>query len=115
MNYKRFALALACATLVSALAGLNVQAQCPTSVLASGLKAPVKIIFAQRDELLVAESGNGPNTGRVSVITLRDGQRRTLLDGLPSGFSVPNNDPSGPSGWSCAAARCLSRLGWGMR
>ena len=115
MNHKRLTLVLACATLVSALAGLNVQAQCPTSVLTTGLKAPAKIIFANRDELLVAESGNGPNTGRISVITLSKGRRTTLLDGLPAGFSPPNNDPSGPSGLSCGATLCLSRLGWVMR
>jgi hypothetical protein len=113
MNYKRFTLALACATLVSALAGLNVQAQCPTSVLASGLKAPVKIILAQKVELLVAESGNGPNTGRISVITLPDGHRRTLLDGLPSGFSAPNNDPSGPSGLAMRGRTLFVSIGLG--
>jgi hypothetical protein len=48
--------------------------------------------------MLVAESGNGPNTGRISIISLRDSHRRTLIDALPSGFSPPNGDPSGPSG-----------------
>jgi len=44
----------------------------------------------------VAEAGSGPNTGRISIIDA-SGNRRTLIDGLPSGFAPPNLDPSGPS------------------
>ena len=46
---------------------------------------------------MVAEAGNGPNTGRISILDL-SGNRRTLIDGLPSGLAPPNSDPSGPSG-----------------
>lgn len=67
------------------------------SVFASGLIAPTKLILTPAGNLLVAEAGNGPNTGRISIID-PNGNRRTLLDGQPSGFSPPNNDPSGPSG-----------------
>jgi len=74
----------------------SAQTATPT-VLASGLKAPSKIIVSPKGNLLVAEQGNGANTGRVSILDL-SGNRRTLLDGLPSGFSPPNGEPSGPSG-----------------
>ncbi len=77
------------------LAGADVRAQ--TTVFATGLKAPHKIILTPRGNLIVAEAGEGPNTGRVSIVD-RAGNRRTLLDGLPSGLAAPNNDPSGPSG-----------------
>jgi glucose/arabinose dehydrogenase len=63
-----------------------------TSVFASGLKAPVKSILTPKGNLLVAEAGNGPNTGRISIID-GNGNRRTLIDGLPSGLAPPNLDP----------------------
>jgi hypothetical protein len=76
---------------------VNVRAQtATTSVFASGLSAPVKSILTPRGNLLVAEAGSGPNTGRISIID-PGGNRRTLIDGLPSGFAPPNMDPSGPS------------------
>jgi len=65
-------------------------------VFASGLRTPVKSIITPRGNLLVAEAGNGPNTGRISIIDT-SGNRRTLIDGLPSGFAPPNLDPSGPA------------------
>ena len=49
------AAALAC-TLLAAAQG---RAQSPTSALAGGLKAPNKVIVADRDYLLVAEDGDG--------------------------------------------------------
>jgi hypothetical protein len=46
---------------------------------------------------LVAESGTAaPNTGRISIVDL-DGNRRTLVSGLPSGISDVGT-PNGPSG-----------------
>jgi hypothetical protein len=68
-----------------------------TSVFATGLRAPVKIIITPKGNLLVGEAGSGPNTGRISIID-PSGNRRTLIDGLPSGLAPPNNDPSGPAG-----------------
>jgi len=82
--------------LVFMLAGVDVRAQ-STSVFATGLKAPTKIILSQNGNLLVTEAGDGPNTGRVSIVD-RGGNRRTVIDGLPSGLAAPNNDPSGPAG-----------------
>jgi hypothetical protein len=95
---KRHLLLATLTTLTLMLAGMNVKAQtATTSVFATGLRAPSKIIVSPKGNLLVAESGNGPNTGRISILDL-SGNRRTLLDGLPSGFAPPNNDSSGPSG-----------------
>ncbi len=72
-------------------------AQCPVPNLVGGLRSPTKIIFSTQGDLLVTEAGNGVNNGRISIVDPDTGNRRTLLDGLPSGFAPPNNDPSGPS------------------
>jgi hypothetical protein len=80
------------------LSTISAQAQCPATVLTSGLRAPVKLILAPRGDLVVAETGNGPNSGRISIVNAYSGHRKTLLDGLPSGFAQPNGDSSGPSG-----------------
>ena len=88
----------AIAVTVFLLATVAANAQCPASVVTNGLKAPTKITFSPLGNLLVAEQGDGPNTGRISIIDKISGARRTLIDGLPAGFSAPNNDPSGPSG-----------------
>ncbi len=86
----------------AALAGLtclprDASAQCPAPVLISGLQGPLGITLSKQDRLIVAESGTPtPNTGRLSIVEL-NGNRRTLLGGLPSGISV-EGAPSGPSG-----------------
>lgn len=69
-------------------------------VLTSGLLAPTKIIFSPGGDLLVAEAGNANNSGRVSLIDRASGERRTLIGGLPSGFTSAEGapSPSGPSG-----------------
>jgi len=66
--------------------------------VASGLHAPTKLVLSKLGNLIVAEAGMGPNTGRLSLVDPATGNRRTLLDGLPAGFAAPNHDPSGPSG-----------------
>ncbi len=76
----------------------NARAQCPAPELTSGLEGPIGIILSKQDNLIVSESGTPtPNTGRISIVSLT-GTRRTLLDGLPSGFSAEGGEPSGPSG-----------------
>jgi hypothetical protein len=91
-------LALAAAALLL-FADIKVTAQsATTSVFATGLKAPTKIIVSPKGNLLVGEAGSGPNSGRISIIDATTGNRRTLVDGLPSGFAPPEGDPSGPSG-----------------
>jgi hypothetical protein len=67
------------------------------TVFASGLKAPTKSIVSPKGNLLVAEQGNGANTGRISIFDF-NGNRRTLLDGLPSAIAPPEGAPSGPAG-----------------
>src|SRR5690348_2655370 len=64
------------------------------TVLATGLQNPIKIVLSARGNLLVAENGTTANSGRISIVD-RSGKRRTLIDGLPSGLSSPNNDPDG--------------------
>lgn len=76
------------------LAGIDAFAQCSTTV-AAGLRAPVKSVLSPGGSLIVAEAGNGPNTGRISIIDA-SGTRRTLIDALPSGISPEGI--SGPSG-----------------
>ena len=72
------------------LASSLADAQCPVSVLTTGLNAPSKIIFTTSGNLLVAEQGNGVNTGRISIVDKDSGIRRTLIAGLPSAFAPPN-------------------------
>src|SRR5437762_31884 len=64
---------------------LRAQAPCPgVSTFATGLVAPSKIIQTPRGNFIVAEAGpQVVNHGRVSIVD-RQGNRRTLLDGLPS-------------------------------
>jgi hypothetical protein len=86
--------------LVSAAILLTVgqaSAQCPATELTSGLRLPLSITQSNQENLLVSESGTRtPNMGRISIIDLT-GNRRTLVDGLPSGINDVN-EISGPSG-----------------
>lgn len=97
MNQHRFARLLASAFVVCALSGSNLFAQCPVTTVTGGLLAPTKII-ASAGDLLVAESGFGPNMGRITALNPQTGEQHPLIGGLPSGITPPNNDPSGPSG-----------------
>lgn len=84
--------------LLPLLFSVTMQSQTNPTVV-TGLRAPQKIIHVpQRKFFLVSEAGiaTTPNSGRVSIIT-GEGNRVTLIDGLPSGAAPPNNDPSGPS------------------
>jgi hypothetical protein len=79
------------------LAAANATPQCPVTELTSGLHLPLGITQSNQGNLLVSESGTRtPNSGRISIIDL-GGNRRTLLDGLPSGLNDVN-EPSGPAG-----------------
>ena len=68
--------------LVLAAAAAPVTAQ-TVQVHVAGLKAPAKLLALPAGELLVAEAGEGPNTGRISFVD-RDARRFTVVDGLPS-------------------------------
>jgi hypothetical protein len=90
---KGFSLAMVIATVM--LAGIKVMAQCPQ--LASGLQVPLGITQSERGNLFVSETGTlAPNTGRISIVDLA-GNRRTLLDGLPSGIADVG-EIAGPAG-----------------
>ena len=88
---------LVASLLLSAVVPSTTSAQPLPRVVASGLLAPGKLLALPHGPILVAENGNGPNTGRVSMLD-RDGRRSTLIEGLPSGLAAPENDPSGVSG-----------------
>lgn len=73
------------------------------TTFAQDLQAPTKIVLTAAGNLLVSEgcavTEDGtilPNTGRVSRLN-RQGDRYTLLEGLPSGPSGPSADPLGPT------------------
>lgn len=82
-----------------AIAGSEAGAQerCEGTELTSGLQLPVAITQTNLGNLLVSESGTMvPNTGRISIVDLA-GNRRPLLEGLPSGLSDVG-EPAGPAG-----------------
>src|ERR1051325_4785889 len=71
---------VAAAAAACALAASGARAQ-SASVFAGGLKAPSKIVLTPRGNLIVAEGGDGPNKGRLSLIDRKTRARRTLPDG----------------------------------
>ncbi|MEP7118519.1 MAG: ScyD/ScyE family protein [Acidobacteriota bacterium] len=77
----------------------------------SGLLAPAKLLALPNGELLVAEGGNGPNTGRISFID-RDARRFTVIDGLPSAIFL-GRDAGGPSGLLLGDRRLYVAIGAG--
>ena len=110
---KKFSLLITLSALTLLLISQDASAQAiPTSVFVTGLRAPVKIITSPQGNLLVAEAGNGPNSGRISIVDL-NGNRRTLLDGLPAGFAPPNNDSGGPSGLAMRGRTLYVTIGGG--
>ena len=96
--------------LVFAFTSRDARAQAVSSVFAAGLKGPSKIIITPRGTLVVAESGTGHNDGRISVID-QSGNRRTLIDGLPSVTSVEGN--SGPTGLALRGRTLYVAIGQG--
>jgi hypothetical protein len=86
---------LAVAASIVLLAGAKANGQCLE--LTSGLQLPLGITQSNQGNLLVGESGtSSPNTGRISIVDL-NGNRRTLVDGLPSGRNDVD-DPSSAAG-----------------
>src|SRR5215217_280487 len=66
-------------------------------VVVSGLLRPAKLIQTPLGNLLVAEVGTAVNnSSRISIVD-EDGNRRTLIDGLPSAINAVNT-PTGASG-----------------
>ena len=97
-NPRKYSTILSVAAFACALvAAAPAWAQCPVTELISGLEGPLGMTISNKNNLIVAESGTtAPNSGRISIVDL-NGNRRTLLSGLPSGIST-QGEPSGPSG-----------------
>lgn len=110
MKVNRLSLYLA-AALACALLSLGARAQ-SVSVFTGGLKGPTKVVITNKGNLLVAESGDAPNAGRLSVIDRQTRQRRTFLDGLPAGPS-PEGGISGPSGLAVQGRTVYVAIGAG--
>lgn len=68
-----------------------------TSVFATGLNNPSKLIAVPSGGLLVTEVGAPPNSGRISYVG-PGGRVQPLLDGLPSGAAAPDGTLDGPNG-----------------
>lgn len=90
---------VAIAAAAGAFSASAVRAQCPVAQIGSGLQGPLGITISEKGNLLVSEKGTPtPNSGRISIID-PSGNRRTLIDGLPSGINFEGNmDPSGVGG-----------------
>jgi len=87
------ALAFAAATVL--LADAHANAQC--TQVTSGLRAPLGTVLTNQENLLVSETGTPAlHSGRISIVD-PSGNRRTLLDGLPSAINDVG-EPSGPAG-----------------
>jgi hypothetical protein len=86
----------------------------PATVIATGLQAPMKVRLTPVGNLLVLEGGTGPNTGRISILS-RDGTRRTLVDGLPSGINLDGGQPApiGPTGVEISSDTLYVTIGSG--
>ncbi len=104
------AMALALAVSAALPTAARAQAQC-TTVL-SGLRLPVGTALTDHGHLLVAESGDGtPNSGRISIVD-RSGNRRTLIDGMPSA-PADVGTPSGPNGMLMQGRALFVTMGTG--
>lgn len=74
---------------------VTVSAQCSDVIL--GLRQPLGSALTNQDNILVSETGTvAMHSGRISIVDA-SGNRRTLLDGLPSAINDVN-EPSGPAG-----------------
>lgn len=83
--------------LLLATAG-TARGQCPAPGIDPALRTPLGITLSKKNNLLVAETGRATiNSGRISIVTPA-GDRRTLIDGLPSGINPAENQYTGPTG-----------------
>ncbi|HEX8188040.1 MAG TPA: ScyD/ScyE family protein, partial [Pyrinomonadaceae bacterium] len=110
MKVNKISLYLA-AALACAFTAAGARAQ-SVSVFAGGLKGPSKVVITSKGNLLVTESGDGPNKGRLSVIDRQTRARRTVLDGLPAGPGVEGGI-SGPSGLAVQGRTVYVAIGAG--
>ncbi|HSO75206.1 MAG TPA: ScyD/ScyE family protein [Blastocatellia bacterium] len=84
------------------------------TVVTGGLKGPIRAVVTKEGSLVVAETGTGQNDGRISIVD-QNGNRRTLVDGLPSGISLGGGEPapSGPSGLALRGRTLYVSIGEG--
>jgi hypothetical protein len=92
--------------LVTGLTSVSAHAQTTPTVLATGLQNPLRLAVTPRGDLLVSETNVQPNMGRISIVNRTSGERRTLLEGLPSGREVQGG-PSGPTAMLVRGERVL--------
>jgi hypothetical protein len=81
------------------------------SILTGGTQTPFKLSRTPGGNFVLAESGNGVNDGRISLLSLW-GHRFNLLSGLPSG-TVPQGDHIGPTAVADAHATLYIVIGEG--
>ena len=97
MNKQRLRMFASPLALALTLFVLNVTVSAQCSDVTSGLREPLGSALTNQDNLLVAETGTTAlHSGRISIVDA-SGNRRTLLDGLPSAINDVN-EPSGPAG-----------------
>jgi hypothetical protein len=103
---------LICASMLLAAAPARAQVACPLPTLASGLQLPLGLEMSSQGNLLVSETGTRvANSGRISIVDPA-GNRRTLLDGLPSGINDVG-EPSGPAGLFLRGRTLYAAIGVG--
>ncbi len=94
---RLISLGLTLALAALALFAAHVQADAQCSPLTSNLLTPLGITQSNLNNLIVSETGSGTlHSGRISIVDL-NGNRRTLLNGLPSAINDVGA-PSGPAG-----------------
>ena len=103
--------------IITTLLVCSIAARSQTAIFATGLQSPNRLLFTPFGNLLVSEGGvlqggvAQPNTGRLSIIDPR-GNRRTLLDGLPSG-PAHFTTPFGPTSMALAGPTLYLLFGEG--
>ena len=100
MNRQRFCFVILTIALGVSLAATAAPASAQCSEVISGLRAPLGTTLTNQGNLLVSETGTTTlHSGRISIID-PSGNRRTLLDGLPSASTMSTNfGPSGIHSW----------------
>ena len=97
MNKQRLRMFASTLALTLTLFVLNVTVSAQCSDVTFGLRQPLGSALTNQNNLLVAETGTTAlHSGRISIVDA-SGNRRTLLDGLPSAINDVN-EPSGPAG-----------------
>src|SRR5215813_8999039 len=95
LRYSGSLFSLALIVVLVLLSTTPVSAQC--TQITSGLRQPLGAALTNQGNLLVSETGTVAFlSGRISIVDAA-GNRRTLLDGLPSAINDVN-EASGPAG-----------------